>query len=132
MSRALLVLHDDNFRARAIDWIRKAPKDTRVTFQGPRRTLPQNDRMWAMLTDISTQAEHHGRKYMPGDWKVIFLSALGRETRFVPNLDGTGLIPIGQSSSDLSIAEMSDMIELLMAWGSENGIKFNDGMDGAA
>lgn len=126
MSRALLVLHDDNFRARAIEWIRKAPKDTRVTFQGPRRTLPQNDRMWAMLTDISTQAEHHGRKYMPGDWKVIFLSALGRETRFVPNLDGTGLIPIGQSSSDLSIAEMGDMIELMFSWGAERGIVFHE------
>ena len=126
MSRALLVLHDDRSRERAIGWIRKAPKETRVTFQGPRRTLPQNDRMWAMLTDISTQAEHHGRKYAPQDWKVIFLSALGRETRFVPNLDGTGLIPIGQSSSDLSIAEMCDLTELMFSWGAEHGIVFHE------
>jgi hypothetical protein len=126
VSRALLVLANDAIRAKAVKWIADAPKDTRITFQGPRRTLPQNDRMWAMLTDISTQAEHHGRRYAPSDWKVIFLSAIGRETRFVPNLDGTGLIPIGQSSSDLSIAEMSDMIELMMSWGAERNIIFHD------
>ena len=129
MGRSLLILRNDDYRKRAHAWIDKAPPETRVTFQGPRRTLPQNDRMWAMLTDISTQAEHHGRKYSPNDWKALFLSALGRETRFVPNLDGTGLIPIGQSSSDLSISEMGDMIELMMAWGAEHGVTFHDGAE---
>lgn len=126
MGRAFLVLANDAIRAKAVNWIAKAPRDTRVTFQGPKRTLDQNSRMWAMLTDISEQAEHHGRRYVPGDWKVIFLSALGRETRFVPNLDGTGLIPIGQSSSDLSVAEMGEMIELMQSWGAENGVVFSD------
>ena len=130
MSRALLVLANDTIRAKATKWIADAPKDTRITFQGPRRTIDQNSRMWAMLTDISTQAEHHGRRYASNDWKAIFLSALGRETRFVPNLDGTGLIPIGQSSSDLSKHEMSDMIELMMSWGAEHGIVFHDGVSG--
>ena len=126
MSRAVLILHTAELRRRAHEWIDAAAQDSRVEFKGPKRTLPQNDRMWAMLTDISTQAEHYGRRYAPGDWKVIFLSALGRETRFVPNLDGTGLIPIGQSSSDLSVAEMSDMIESMFAWGAQHAIVFHE------
>ena len=28
---------------------------TRVEFKGPKRTLDQNSRMWAMLTDVSRQ-----------------------------------------------------------------------------
>jgi hypothetical protein len=126
MSRAVLVLHTDEIRRRAHEWIDKAAKDSRVEFKGPRRTLDQNSRMWAMLTDVSIQATHHGRKYAPNDWKVIFLSALGRETRFVPNLDGTGLIPIGQSSSDLTVAEMADLMTLVEAWGAQNGITFHE------
>ena len=60
MGRALLVLANDHFRQKAIDCIWRAPMDTRVEFKGPKRSTPQNDRMWAMLTDISLQLAWHG------------------------------------------------------------------------
>lgn len=126
MARALLILVNSTIRARAAAWLAKAPDGTRLTFQEPQRTLDQNAKMWAMLTDIATQKEHGGRKYSPNDWKVIFLSALGRETRFVPSLYGESFIPIGQSSSDLSKSEMSDLVELMFSWGAENGVVFHD------
>jgi hypothetical protein len=126
MARALLILANPAIRAKAADWLVKAPDGTRVEFKAPQRTLEQNSRMWAMLTDIATQQEHGGRKYPADDWKAIFLSALGRETRFVPSLYGESFIPIGQSSSDLSKQEMSDLIELMFAWGTENGVVFNE------
>ncbi len=131
MSRALLVLHDDAIRARALDWVKRAPPETRVTFQGPRRSLDQNSRFWAMLTDVSRQKEHCGRKYAPEQWKVLFLSALGREMQFAPSLDGTGFVPLGQSSSSLSVAEMSDLMEFMSAWGAENGIEWSEPQKGA-
>ena len=126
MSRALLVLYNDEIRAKAAKWIAGAPKDTRVTFQGPKRSLPQNSRMWAMLTDISTQADHHGRKYTTDEWKAIFLSALGQEMKFVPSLDGKTFIPIGHSSSNLSVQEMTDMIELMFSFGAQHGVVFHE------
>lgn len=126
MSRHLLVLHTDAIRARALDWVRRAPQETRITFQGPKRTLPQNSRFWAMLTDVSFQKEHCGRKYAPDQWKVLFLSALGREMQFAPALDGNGFVPLGQSSSNLSISEMGDLMEFMSAWGAENGIVWSD------
>lgn len=126
MGRALLILHSEALRRKAIDWITRAPKETRVTFQGPQRTLPQNNRMWAMLTDISTQAEHFGRKYSTEKWKCIFLSALGQEMEFVPSLDGKSFIPIGHSSSNLSIQEMTDMIELMHMFGAEHSVVFHE------
>ncbi len=126
MGRALIVIHRPADRERAIAWVRRAPDETRIEFKASKRTLPQNALMWVLLTHISVQKLHHGRRYLPGDWKVIFLHALGRDTRFVPALDGTGFLPIGQSSSDLSIPEMTDMIEMLYSWGAQNGVDFAD------
>lgn len=126
MARALLVLANDMFRARAIDWIRRAPKDTRIEFKGPKRTLPQNARMWAMLTDVATQVRWHGLWLSADDWKLIFLDGLKRELRLVPNIDGTGFVNLGRSSSDLEIPEMADLMELISAFGATHGVEFHD------
>ena len=126
MSRAMIILDNASQIARAIHWIGIAPKGTRVEFKKPQRSLDQNAKMWAMLTDIASQKEHRGRRYPPDDWKVIFLHALGRETRFVPALEGESFVPIGQSSSDLSKEEMSDLIELMHSWGAANNVVFHD------
>lgn len=135
MSRALLILHTDDLRAKAIDWIRKAPVDTRVTFQGPKRTLAQNDRMWAMLTDVSVQLEWHGAKRSPEDWKLLFLDslerALGHEPDIVPSLYGDGYVRLDGSSSKLSVEEMTQLIELIFAFGSNHGVTFQEPDDGA-
>ena len=124
MSRALLVLWNDAQRAKAIDWIRRAPKETRVTFQAPKRTLPQNDRLWAMLTDLSEQLVWHGQKLSPEDWKLVVMSGLNQEMRLVPNMSGTGFVPLGRSSSRLSVAEMKELQDLIEAFGNQHGVKF--------
>lgn len=126
MSRALITIRNLKDRARAALWANKAPSGTRIMFKAPRRTLPQNDRMWAMLTDIAMQVEWHGWKLSAGEWKLIFLDALKRETRAVPNLDGNGFVDIGRSSSDLSKQEMSDLIDLIAAFGAQRGVVFGD------
>lgn len=126
MGRATIILTNRAIRERAKSWIDKAPMNTRVEFKASRRSLPQNDRMWAMLTDVATQVPWHGVKLGPEDWKLIFLDALNRELRIVPNIDGTGFVNLGRSSSDLSKAEMSDLMELIAAWGTQNGVVLSD------
>lgn len=126
MSRALVVIASAADRARLVSWIAKAPWNTRVEFKGPRRTLPQNDRMWAMLTDVATQVKYHGLKLSPDDWKLLFLDALRREVRMVPNLDGNGFVSLGRSSSDLSKEEMGELMEVIAAWGAQNGVVFHE------
>lgn len=126
MGRALLVILDDQDRQKAQQWARKAPTGTRIEFKSSKRTLPQNDRMWAMLSDVATQKEHHGRKYTTNEWKVLFMHALGKEMDFMPGLDGKSFFPVGYSSSDLSVDEMSDLIEFMFSWGAENGVTFHE------
>ncbi len=126
MSRALIVLNSEADRTRACGWAQRLPDGTRVEFKDAKRTLAQNDRMWAMLTDIATQKEHAGRKYTPDQWKILFMHACGREVQFIPSLDNQTFIPWGQSSSDLSKQEMTDLIEFMFSWGAEHGVTFHD------
>lgn len=126
MGRALIVIHNETDRQRAAKWATKSPAGTRIIFKATKRTIPQNDRMWAMLTDVARQLPWHGMKLSPDDWKLIFLDALKQELRIVPNLEGTGFVNLGQSSSDLSVEEMSELIELIMAWGTQHGVRFGD------
>jgi hypothetical protein len=107
-------------------WVKSAPSGCRLEFKHSRRSIPQNDRMWAMLTDLAKQVTWHGLKLTPQDWKLMMLSALKKELRIVPNLDGDGFVNLGQSSSDLSKGEMTDLIELIFEFGSRRGVKFGD------
>lgn len=126
MTRALISVASEADRARAARWASQAPAGTRIEFKAPKRTLPQNDRMWAMLTDVASQLPWHGIKLSPDDWKLIFLDALKRELRMVPNIDGSGFVNLGRSSSDLTKAEMTDMIELIAMFGAQHGVVFHD------
>lgn len=126
MSRALLTIRAAADRLKACDWAMKAPFGTRIEFKAARRTMPQNDRMWAMLTDVAQQLEWHGKRLKPDQWKLVFLDGLKRELQIVPNLDGTGFVNLGRSSSDLSKSEMGDLMELIAAFGAQHGVKFHD------
>jgi len=126
MTRALLVLTSPDIRQKAAHWTSRLPDGTRVTFQAPKRTLDQNSRLWAMLTDVATQLPWHGIKLTPDDYKLIFLDALKRELRMVPNIDGSGFVNLGRSSSDLSKEEMSDLFTLIEQFGANHGVVFHD------
>jgi hypothetical protein len=126
MTRYLKTLNSTADRQHAANMISQAPAGTRVEIKAAKRSLPQNDRMWAMLTEIAQQLKWHGVTLRPDDWKLIFLDALKRELRMVPNLDGSGFVNLGRSSSDLSKQEMSDLIELIFEFGSRHGVRFLD------
>jgi hypothetical protein len=122
VSRATVIINSQADRDRIIRWARNAPLGTRVEFKEPKRTLSQNDLMWACLTDIARQLQWHGIHMSPDDWKLVFLDALKREVRMVPNLDSNGFVNLGRSSSDLSKDEMSDLIELIFAFSAKQGV----------
>lgn len=124
MTRALLVL-TPNTREKAAAWVRDWPNGTRVEFREPRRSLDQNAKLWALLSDVADQAQHCGQRYPAEVWKTLFMQAFGREVRFLPTLDGSSVFPLGFRSSELTKAEMSDLIEFILAWGAERGITFH-------
>lgn len=132
MSRYLVTLNSTADRARAMKILAAAPAGARVEVKAVKRSLPQNDRMWAMLTDVARQLPWHGKKLTPDSWKYLFLDAIKREGTLVPNLDNTGFVNIGRSSSDLSKEEMSDLIDLIAEFGARHDVVFGEHEEKAA
>lgn len=126
MTRAVIILDCQRNREKAARWMHELPHATRVEMKASKRSLPQNARMWAMLTDVASQITWHGQRLTPDDFKLIFLDALKREVRMVPAIDGRGFVNLGRSSSDLSKSEMGDLMELISAFGAEHGVRFNE------
>ena len=89
-----------------------------------KRSDAQNRRLWAMLTEISQQVDWYGKKLAPEDWKAVFTASL-KKMEVVPNLDGTGFVALGTSTSQMTKAEMSDMQTLMEAFGAERGVRFS-------
>lgn len=132
MSRHLIAINSTADRERLARCIAQAPFGTRVELKAAKRTLDQNSKLWASLTDISHQLVWHGQKLTPDDWKLVFMDALKRELRIVPNIDGNGFVNLGRSSSDLSKSEMGDLITIIDMFGAKHGVIFSNEKEEAA
>lgn len=95
-----------------------------VKLERKKRTVDQNAKMWSMLTEVSKQVDWYGEKLSPEDWKHVFTASLSKQ-RAVPGIDG-GFVILGKATSKMTKPEMSDLIELIYAFGAEKGVKFND------
>ena len=126
MSRVALTLSDERIRAKAMNWIRRAPDGTRVEFtRGDKRSVDQNDLMWALLTDVAEQVEWFGEKLSPEDWKDIFTASL-RKARVVPGIDPGTVVALGLRTSKLRKDEFSQLISLIDAFAAERGVVFHE------
>jgi hypothetical protein len=125
-----VVLGSKFTRERAKLLIEKAPAGYVAEVREPKRTLDQNDKLWAMLTDVSV-AMPMGRRHTPDDWKAIFMNACGWECQFVEGLDGRPF-PKGFRSSHLTKTQMSQLIDFIQAWGDEQAVRWSDSQQEAA
>ena len=106
-------------------WIDRAPFGAVLNIREATRTTEQNDKMWAMLSDVS-RAKPLGRVLKPEGWKALFMDMIDKKPSWEPNLDGTGVVCIGYKSSHLSKADMSDLIEAIYAFGAEHSVQWTD------
>ncbi len=100
----------------------QAGKKLTLTIKEEKRSLSQNSRLWAMLSDISRQVDWYGRKLSPDDWKIMFTASL-RKQDVVPGID-SGFVVLGLSTSKMTKQEMSDLQALMEAFGADKGVKF--------
>lgn len=105
-----------------------APRGAVLNIKPPRRTLPQNDKLWAMLSDVS-RAKPEGRELTPDVWKSLFLHALDHAQRFEMALDGKGMVPVGFRSSRLTKEQFSDLIEVIREYGARHGVEWSEPQD---
>ena len=125
MKKTFIVGTHPMSRTLAVQAVSAAPDGHSVTIAEPTRSLEANARMWAMLADIAGQVDWYGKRLSPEDWKHVFSSSL-RKLDVVPNLDGTGFVALGLSTSRMSKREMSDLQELMSAFGAERGVEWTE------
>lgn len=99
-----------------------------VSIKPETRSTEQNSMFWSILNDISRQVEWpvDGRlsKLSPEDWKHVLSAGLKRHQRIAAGIDG-GFVVMGQSTSKLTKAEMSELVTLCHAFGDDRGVQWS-------
>lgn len=94
-----------------------------------KRSLEQNRRMWAMLTDISRQIPWVVNDCVvtmsAEDWKDVLTASLRSELRVARGIDG-GMVLLGLRTSRMTVQRMSDLIDLMFAFGNARGVAWSD------
>jgi hypothetical protein len=104
--------------------IEVAPDGAVLNIRQATRTTEQNDKMWALLSDIS-RAKPEGRTKTPEVWKAMFLHALGHAVQFEQGLNGEPF-PVGFRTSRLNKQQMSDLIETIYEYGARHGVEWSE------
>lgn len=112
-------------RKTAMNAVSEAPDGWEVHIKPPQRNNEQNKKLWAMLTDISKQVEYHGKRLNTEDWKSLFTGSL-RGFELMPSINNDGFVLLGESTSNMSKARFSELIEMIHAFGDENGVKWSE------
>lgn len=126
-TRATITINTDAERAQIARWAQNVDVGTVVTFRKKSRSTEQNAKLHAMLGEVAAQVEWYGAKLDPEDWKDMFTASL-RHARVVPGIDKGTFVPLGMHTSTLTIEEMSNLIELIYAFGAdpEHPVIFKD------
>lgn len=119
-----VIIDSHRNREQAHRLVAAAPIGAVMTIEPAKRTIPQNSRFWAMLSDVS-RSMPGGRRHTPETWRDLFMHAMGHSTRFEMGLNGEPF-PVGFRSSKLTKAQMGELMEFISAWGAENGVIFSD------
>lgn len=101
----------------------------RLDEKQPTRSLAQNDKMWAVLTDISRQVQWpvDGKlQYLePEEWKDVLTAGLRKTQRVAQGIEG-GFVMLGCRTSRMTVGEMIELIELAQAFGTEHGVVWGE------
>jgi len=109
-------------RDRVLEAVKNAPNGWTVSLTEPRRSLEQNALMWSLLGELADQVDWHGQKLTAENWKDVLTAGLKRQ-RVVPGIDG-GFVVLATSTRRMTKPEMSELIEMIYAFGAEQGVEF--------
>jgi hypothetical protein len=119
-----VILRGQPQRNLAKQFIDKAPENSVVKISPLTRSNEQNNKMWGLIEDVMN-AMPEGRQHTKEVWKAIFMNALGHETAFAMGINNE-IFPIGFKSSQLSVRQMSDLIEMIYSYGAKHNVKWSE------
>jgi hypothetical protein len=122
--RKFFILAHPEARRRAMACVADAPEGHTVTVKPAARSGEQNAKLHAELGEIAERMEWAGKKRDSETWKRLitaaWLRARGESIELLPALDGHGVDVVFRRTSTLTVAEMGELLEFLMAWKAEH------------
>lgn len=128
-SRTFRLVHDIA-RNGAVAAIRAAPQGYVVTVRPATRSGEQNALLHAALTDIAEQIPWKGQSLTVDTWKRLctaaWLREIGESPELIPAIDGKGFDVIFEKTSQMTVGQMTSLIDWVLAFGAQNGAVFKN------
>lgn len=131
MSRRTVIIRSQADRQQVARWAANVAEGTTVEFKSARRNREQNALMWVLLGEVSEQVEWYGQRLSADDWKDVLTASL-RRARVVPGVDPGSFVPLGMRTSQMTKAEFGELLELIYAFGAQQGVVFRQDVRAAA
>ena len=114
-----------------------------VDITEPKKKREQEEKYHAMISDVSRQVKHIGRKWDAEDMKRLLVDEFADEMRLAgtplhhdgrvtPSFDGRRIVQLGMQTRDFYIKEASQFIEFLYAFGAQKSVVWSDPGERAA
>lgn len=116
-------------RAAALDAVANAPDGWVCRLSPPKRSLDQSALFHALCGQIAkAKPEWAGMPMDAESWKALLVVSHAAATaqgsiRLVPDLEGSGLVQLRESTATMSKERASSLIEYVQAWAAAQGIE---------
>lgn len=121
--RRLFVLAHPVARSRAAQAVATAPEGYTVTVAAPKRNSDINAALHASIGEVAERVEWAGRRWDTETWKRLLVASWCRATHeptvMLPALDGHGVDVVFRRTSEMSQAEVRDLLAFIDAWKAE-------------
>ena len=116
-------LANEAVRRRAMAAVADAPLTYRVTVEPARRNADINAALHAKLGEIADIRKWAGKRWDIETWKRLLVAAWSRATGqalvMLPALDGAGVDIVFRRTSQMTQAEVRDLLAFIEAWEAE-------------
>lgn len=76
-----------------------------------KRSLQANKLMWVRLNELERTRKWHGRKLAASNWKHLITAGMEQKV-VVPNIAGDGFVILGKATSNMTVKQMNQVIEM--------------------
>lgn len=76
-----------------------------------KRSLQANKLMWVKLHELERTRRWHGRKLAASNWKHLITAGMEQKV-VVPNIAGDGFVVLGKATSNMTVKQMNQVIEM--------------------
>jgi hypothetical protein len=134
--RRFVLVHAEA-RRRALACVAEAPDGYVVAVGEATKKRVQEERYHALIGEIAAQSSYAGKRWDKENMKRIMVdefvdamkeagTPLRHSGQLIPSENGQRVIQLGVQTRDFTVAEASNFIDFLTAWGIDRGVMFEE------